>query len=125
MKFKVGEARILIPDGEFHARVKNMEPKENFRRQNLVVNFEIVEGEFQGAVARAFFNLNYKSFSPSTKLYQWCSTAAGENFDAGSELDTDVLLNKVFLVEIKVKESKKSKMKFSNVVGLKKVIYEI
>lgn len=117
MKIKVG-TRSSVPSGEYKVVVENIEKEEKFKRQNLVFYFRIVEGPYKDSILRGFINVQYESFSEHTKLYDWLSKTLGYAPELNEEIDTDVFYNRVLIVQVESKASKKTGNSFGNVTRI-------
>lgn len=122
MKLRVGERQSSVPEGEYQAIVKDIRTSKNFNRDVFEFLFEIVDGPHKGVQARGFCNADYEAFTSHTKLYHWYEMVTKDALTTGDELDTDDFYNKVLIVRVETKVSKKTKNEFSNVteiVGVK------
>lgn len=125
LKFKVGNKRAWIPAEIYNAEVVSIEQKMLFKDKPILeFIFEIASGEHEKTELRGFCNANYQTFSENTKLYQWCAAATGNTFEPGEELDLGVFYNKVLIVKVEEKISRKTKNKFSNVTEILGIFYE-
>ena len=117
IKVKVGAAQKVVPDGEYKCLVREIKEGSFVgKRKTYEFIFEIADGEHKGVQIRGFVNGNYESFSSNTKLYRWYCFAIGESeLPVGDELSLDEFLDKLFVVRIVTKISKKTKNTFSNV----------
>lgn len=127
INLKVGKRTIDVPDGEYRARVVEIQVQEYFagKKKTLEFLFEIVEGPHSDAVLRGFANAHYESFTPFTKLYRWHAIAAGDEPEEGDNLDLAVFADKVFLVEVVRKKSRKTDNCFSNVREILGLVCEL
>ncbi|OFZ54744.1 MAG: hypothetical protein A2428_00975 [Bdellovibrionales bacterium RIFOXYC1_FULL_54_43] len=125
MKFKVGQRQVLIPPGDYRARLIEVKASKFVAgRLGLHLTFEVTDGQLQGEKASAFLNAHYETFSSHSKLYQWFEAAMGHPPDSG-EIDLDLLMTRVLVVQIDTKESRKTKNLFSNVVAIKGTYCEL
>jgi hypothetical protein len=118
IKLKVGEKCSCIAPGQYKAFVRNITVEQKYKKDTLVFLFEIAEGPHKGVQCNGYCNANYVSFTSNTKLYKWYVPAAGEEPTPGSDFDLDVFYDKLFLVEVKTKEARKTGNLFSNVVQI-------
>jgi hypothetical protein len=125
LKVRAGANSQRVPPGQYRVRIINIEQKATFNKPIFIFKFEIAEGDHHGKSLNGFVNGAYEVFSPNTKLYQWYQVASGEAPEAGEAIEFGAFENKIFLVEVKDKESKKTKLVFSNVVELLGVICEL
>lgn len=125
MRFLIGERFTAVPEGEYEVVLKDIKDHKTYKRPSLMFVFEIVKGEHAGTKANAFLNINYKTFSPFTKLYKWHTTVLGHELGPDEEINTDVFLNKVLRVKVEAKIAKKTKNTFSNVTDILGVIRDL
>lgn len=126
IKVKIGARESAIPPGDYKAKVAEISTGSFInKRRTFVFRFEIVEGEHQGASLRAFVNAQYEAFSAFSKLFKWYSVVMGEELEPGGEMDLDNFTNKVLVVRVETKESRKTKNLFSNVTEIKSVFCDL
>lgn len=123
----VGKRTADVPPGQYQARIVEIQAKEFFgkNKRQLEFTFEIAEGEFQEISLLGFANAHYTTFTPFTKLYRWYSIAAEEEPDEGEIFDLNILFDKIFLVEVDRKKSRKTGNPFSNVTEILSLVCEI
>ena len=122
----MGERQQQVPEGEYQATI--IEIKETSylgKRRTLNLVFEIKEGKFFGNRLNGFANANYKSFSEHSKIWKWYSTTTGKTPDTGDDFDLEEMKNYVVQIQVKNKESRKTKNAFSNVTDIIKPIMEL
>lgn len=125
IKFTVGERQPVIPSGEYQVRVEEIKETAFMnKRKTYTFVFRIVHGDFHDVLVRGFVNAAYQSFSEHTKMYKWASVVHKDDMEPGAELDLSAFYDKVFLVRIEPKKSKKTKNEFGNVTEIIKVIAE-
>lgn len=126
LKIKLGHRQSLIPPGRYRAKVtKICESKFAGTRRTFHFNFQVADGEFQGAEIKGFVNANYESFSEHTKLKKWLDKVAKTDSEVGEILDLDIFFDKILVVLVETKSSKRTKNQFSNVVDILEVYHEL
>jgi len=127
LNLKVGKRTIDVPPGEYRARVVEIQLQEYFgsKKKTLEFLFEIVEGPSSEAVLRGFANAHYDTFTPFTKLFRWYSIASGDEPEEGEKFDLNAFFEKIFLVEVDRKKSKKTENHFSNVKEILSLVCEM
>jgi hypothetical protein len=118
LKLKVGENRACIDPGKYKAFIRNISMEQKYQKDTLVFLFEIAEGPHKGIQCNGYCNANYASFTSNTKLHKWYSNVAGEEPSPGTDFDLEVFYDKVLLVEVSTKKSRKTGNLFSNVMSV-------
>lgn len=123
---KVGERLPTIPPGQYLAKVTEIVPTMFLnKRKTLEFRFEIVDGPYRGVRIRGFVNAHYESFTNFSKLGQWILKVLKEELPAGEELNLNIFFDKILVVQVETKISRKTKHSFSNVVDILEVKLEI
>lgn len=117
LKFKLGRKSQAIPDGEYLAKVLEIKRTQVFQKPVLELDFEVADGEHRGSALKAFINFPYETFSAQTKLYRWASVVLN-GASPGDEIDASIFLDKLLRVRVEMKESRRTKNRFSNVTEI-------
>ena len=122
---KIGERQKTVPEGHYKAVVLKIEERTRFNKKQLDFTFELKDQNEHGVILKAFLNANYESFTSHTKIYRWLAVANKNDLEEGAVFSEKIFYNKVFLVEVKEKISRKTKNLFCNVTEIVKVLHEI
>lgn len=125
MKLKVGNSIDTVPDGTYELIIRKIEQSTVYKRPCLVFMFEVATGKFKGSELKGFCNVDYETFSNRTKIYQWYFIVTGDELEHGDSLDTEDFIAKVIEAKVVTKTSRRTKMEFSNVTEILKVVGEV
>ncbi len=125
LKFKVGTRSTWVPPGNYQVIVKEIKMTTPYKNKPVIeFLFEIASGDNRGVQLRVFCNGDYTAFSGATKLYQWHAVVSGDDFEC-EELDMSIFYDKLIEVGVVEKISKKTKIKFSNVLKIIRVLRDL
>lgn len=123
LKVPIGTKLTNIPNGEYEAILEKIEEEKKFNRRTLIFTFKIVSGDYSQYLARAFVNFNYETFTEHSKLYKMYFATLGREVDFDeTEINLADFYERVLLVKIENKASKKTGNKFGNVTEIIKTV---
>ena len=124
--FKVQGDRTPVPDGEYNARITNIEcDKYKNVRDCIKFTFEIVDGDFVGRQLTGWANSPKDGKATmNTKLVRWYQAAIGHQMGDDDVLKLDEIIDHIVVVRTQTNTTKFDNQ-FSNVVDIVRLVTEL